>query len=436
MKQDQELLHKRISKSARGTVLADREIIFRSAGRVVYVPLPRFAQMSVLAMFGLVFAWLVHASYAYIAHDRVISEKDAALAERERAFYGVTRELETARKQFADVTDSLEKNHKGLVALIGQNQTLKGNLKALRGELKRIDEVRQKAEADKAELSRQVATLEDNADKMRARNKKLTGELDDTGDKLTAALADKTKAHRKGVSLNTQLTGLQQRLSDLRDSQAAILDRITDTSQTEIKRLRDIIASTGVKVDRLLRKETGKPVGQGGPFEPAREAAGESFDTALTGANGVLDHLQGLQKVMRRLPLAAPLDYYYITSRYGPRKDPFNGKRAMHRGLDLGAKYRATVRSTAPGVVTFAGWKGRYGRLVEIDHGNGVVTRYGHLRRIHVKRGQKVTFRQRIGQMGNSGRSTGRHLHYEIHVDRKSMDPLRFLKAGKNVFKG
>ena len=84
----------------------------------------------------------------------------------------------------------------------------------------------------------------------------------------------------------------------------------------------------------------------------------------------------------------------------------------------------------------YAGWKGRFGRFVEIDHGNGVVTRYGHLRRIYVKRGQEITYRTKIGQMGNSGRSTGTHLHYEIHVNKRSVDPLKFMKAGKNVFKG
>ena len=108
----------------------------------------------------------------------------------------------------------------------------------------------------------------------------------------------------------------------------------------------------------------------------------------------------------------------------------------MHRGVDFGAKNRAVVLATAPGKVIYAGWKDKYGRFVAIDHGNGIVTRYGHLRRIYVKLGQKVDFRAKIGQMGSSGRSTGVHLHYEIQVNKRSVDPLKFMKAGRNVFKG
>ena len=139
---------------------------------------------------------------------------------------------------------------------------------------------------------------------------------------------------------------------------------------------------------------------------------------------------------MGEVPLAPPLDYYYVSSNYGLRQDPINGSKAMHRGVDFGAKNRAIVFSTAPGKVIYAGWKGRFGRFVAIDHGNGVVTRYGHLRRIYVKRGQNLGYRGKIGQIGSSGRSTGTHLHYEIQVNKRSVDPLKFMKAGKDVFKG
>ncbi len=97
---------------------------------------------------------------------------------------------------------------------------------------------------------------------------------------------------------------------------------------------------------------------------------------------------------------------------------------------------RQKIRSVAPGKVKYAGWKGRFGRYIEIDHGHGIVTRYGHLRSLKVKRGQKVTHRQLIGLLERSGRSTGPHLHYEILVDGKHVDPIKFVNAEKNVFKG
>jgi murein DD-endopeptidase MepM/ murein hydrolase activator NlpD len=102
----------------------------------------------------------------------------------------------------------------------------------------------------------------------------------------------------------------------------------------------------------------------------------------------------------------------------------------------MAANLRTTVMATAAGKVVFSGWKGRYGRMVEIDHGAGIKTRYGHLRRASVKRGQQVRLGDKIGQLGSSGRSTGPHVHYEIVIDGKQIDPNRFIKAGKDVFKG
>src|SRR5665213_2921354 len=106
---------------------------------------------------------------------------------------------------------------------------------------------------------------------------------------------------------------------------------------------------------------------------------------------------------------------------------------AFHPGLDLGAPYLSAVYSTGPGVVAFTGVKGAYGRVVEIDHGHGMVTRYAHLHRILVARGQHVGTHQQVGELGSTGRSTGPHLHYEVLVDGRPADPARFLEAGKNV---
>ena len=91
--------------------------------------------------------------------------------------------------------------------------------------------------------------------------------------------------------------------------------------------------------------------------------------------------------------------------------------------------------STAPGKVVVAGWKGRYGRLVEVDHGYGIRTRYAHLQKIEVKRGEYVYHRNTIGLLGSSGRSTGAHVHYEVLVNRRPRDPLKFLEAGMHLFK-
>jgi murein DD-endopeptidase MepM/ murein hydrolase activator NlpD len=106
----------------------------------------------------------------------------------------------------------------------------------------------------------------------------------------------------------------------------------------------------------------------------------------------------------------------------------------MHYGIDLGGIFKSSVYATAPGVVSYVGWKGKIGRLVEINHGAGIKTRYGHLHKILVKKGQKIGFRDKIGLLGSTGRSTGAHLHYEIQSGGRPQDPMKFIKAGRYVF--
>lgn len=433
-------LHRRISRHTRPSALTDRHLILRSHGRTAYIRIPRLMQAAGILVAGAFVAWVVHTSYAYVSYDKIVSAKDAAISARDQVSLTLRGKLDESRRSFAAATDSLEKNHKGLVALIGQNQTLKSNLSAVRQDIKQIAEARRKAEDAKREIATRLAVLESHLENTQRHNKALAQDLKTTGSELTVALAEKNQVRQTGNTLNNRVGKLEKRLVEAQEAQTALLDRVADTSHTEAKRLTKILVSAGLNVKKLLRAQGVAPLPQGGPFEAApKSRAGkeeETIEASLTGANGMIDHLEGLQRIVRGLPLASPLDYYYVSSRYGIRKDPISKTKAMHRGVDFGAKHRATVYSSAPGKVIYAGWKGHFGRFIEIDHGNGVITRYGHLRRIYVKRGQTITYRTKIGQMGNSGRSTGTHLHYEIHVNKRSVDPLKFMKAGKNVFKG
>lgn len=434
------LLHRRISRHTRKPVLAERQLIMRSREGAAIIKLPRLVQAAGLVASGAFLAWVLHVSYAYVSHDRIVSAKDAAINAQNQISLTLRTELEDARRSFAEATDSLEKNHKGLVTLIGENQTLHSNVRSLSEGLARLEAERKQATKEKQAAEQRIALLEAHLESTKIQNRKLAQNLKNTGSELASALAAKSQAKKNGLTLNTRVSALQKRLNEAKEAQTALLERIGDTSQAEAKRLRGIITAAGLDVKRLLRAQGAPAMAQGGPFEAATgsNAASEEeqFEAALANVNGMLDNLDGLQRIVRNLPLAAPLDYYYVSSRYGFRTDPINGTKAMHRGVDFGAKTRATVYSTAPGKVIYAGWKGRFGRFIEIDHGNGVISRYGHLRRIYVKRGQEIGFRTKIGQMGNSGRSTGTHLHYEIHVNKRSVDPLTIMKAGKNVFKG
>ena len=145
--------------------------------------------------------------------------------------------------------------------------------------------------------------------------------------------------------------------------------------------------------------------------------------------NTIFNKIKSNEKMFRHIPSIAPVKGY-IGSRYGYRTDPIDGKRRMHSGLDFPVNLNTDVVATGDGVVTKAQYDSGWGRYIKIDHGYGYETIYAHLWKIHVKKGQKVKRGDKIGKSGNSGRAAGFHLHYEVHKNNKTVDPLRYFFTG------
>lgn len=170
-------------------------------------------------------------------------------------------------------------------------------------------------------------------------------------------------------------------------------------------------------------------VGAGGPYDRVPDAPevllsqGAWISANLDRVESRLEQ-QGLE--LSGTPTIAPV-IGVMTDGFGHRKDPFTGRRALHRGLDLSARRGTPIISPADGVVVFAGRNGGLGKVVRVSHGFGVVTVFGHLDKIQVELGQEVQRGEQIGLLGNTGRSTGPHLHYEVHVDGKAVDPLFYI---------
>ena len=172
----------------------------------------------------------------------------------------------------------------------------------------------------------------------------------------------------------------------------------------------------------------------GGPFVPlpAGTLTFEQDAALLQDAVLQADRLNALaDKVPLRKPLPGNLD---VTSTFGPRLDPFIGRPEMHTGIDFREPYGEPVHATAGGTVTVAASEGGYGTMVEVDHGNGLATRYAHLSSTSVVPGQKIETGTVVGRVGSSGRATGPHLHYETRINGDAVDPTRFLKAGARLF--
>ena len=178
---------------------------------------------------------------------------------------------------------------------------------------------------------------------------------------------------------------------------------------------------------------------RGGPLMPLSfSTRGEAPSPDTLRANrllGQMDKLNMYRIAAQKAPFANPLkSSFRFSSPFGYRRDPKTGGRRMHSGTDFAAGMGTPIHSTAEGVVTHAGWSSGYGRLVKIQHEFGVETRYAHMSKLRVKVGQRVSRGQRIGDMGTSGRSTGVHLHYEVRVGGKAVNPMIFIKAANDVF--
>jgi murein DD-endopeptidase MepM/ murein hydrolase activator NlpD len=184
-----------------------------------------------------------------------------------------------------------------------------------------------------------------------------------------------------------------------------------------------VLASAGVDV-RHLFAEFGINRAEGGPFVPV--SPGQTINPGLSS-----EKLVALRAMIKTLPVYAPLTEYRVTSPFGVREDPENEREGFHTGIDLAAPYDTPVYATAPGTVTYAGWRDDYGKIVEIDHGNGIATRYAHLHQITVSVGQHVVLRQQVGYLGSSGRATGPHVHYEVVVNGEPQDPEKFFALSR-----
>jgi murein DD-endopeptidase MepM/ murein hydrolase activator NlpD len=211
----------------------------------------------------------------------------------------------------------------------------------------------------------------------------------------------------------------------------AALQALATKIGADLRRIDLALAATGLPVDKM----PAPAIASGGPFIPLTEAlGGGEFSQKLRSLEATLARHARLTALLPSVPLLAPLGgTYEVTSHFGARNDPFHGRAAWHAGIDLRNDLSSDVQATADGQITLAGWNGAYGLTIEIDHGNGLASRYAHLSDIRVREGQMVAQGQAVGRMGSTGRSTGAHLHYEIRIDGRAVDPARFLRAGENV---
>ncbi len=393
------------------------------------------------------------------AATRRVEELEIALAETQDSNKTLTRELAATSEQLRGVASDRDSARRKNLALARRVSEVEGELRAalnradalnrdlasLATRLAKATRERDSIRGKSQSLAYRVSSLLSNLGNTSAEKSRLEKDLTEAKSRLEETAHERDSARRNGKILSDRVRQLEERLLAIREGQQALIARLQERTKSSIQSLERAIALTGLDVEQLIAAAGAVPIGQGGPLISLDGDAsnanqflgmGEAFEDSLARLETNIMRWDGLQEIFKRLPLSRPLDSGYVTSSYGKRRDPITKRRAIHYGIDYSGIRRSPILSTAPGVVAFAGRNGPYGRVVIVDHGFGFKTKYGHLAKILVKRGQKVAFRDKVGLMGSSGRSTGPHVHYEVLYKGKPQNPALFIQAGKHVFKG
>ncbi len=397
-------------------VFPERQIYHRSSGTVNYISVSP-VQQSVIAVGCVAFlSWVMFATGAYL----LSSNGTGFSGNSERELARLTRWNEELSAKEALYKDLLEERtdafQRATVDFEERHTALETMLRALESN----DDIEVTAlKGNGAEFL--IDASIDNADPRQSRETEIQ----------TASL---------------EVVGVRARINKLRAEQEKFLDKAETVAVERAEQARGVLDLASVPLQSLSLR-TGD-TGLGGPLVNAFALGASEADTPEERAFAErvlqvatrLDEARNYEKVVQSLPMAIPssIKTIRITSNYGLRTDPFSSASAWHSGIDMGVGAyggRAPITAAGPGKVIFAGRNSSYGRVVDIDHGSGFVSRYAHLRSFNVKVGDEVVIGDKVGIMGSSGRSTARHLHFEVIFQGKPYDPAKFLKAGQHVHK-
>lgn len=302
----------------------------------------------------------------------------------------------------------------------------------------------QTAMVDRDELSARLGALaqEDGSADLAALERR-SAEAEQTVKFLSRALSDtaldKVEAVTDASTAENRLAELETELELSRQASERIFEQLEEAVVLAMEPLGKMFRAVGMPPENILKQMRQQYSGVGGPLTPiSLSTKGTPADPESLRANAILDQMDQLNLyriAADKVPFAQPVHAAVRrTSGFGYRRDPIRGGSRLHAGMDWAGRSGTPILSTADGVVVHAGWQSGYGRMVKIKHEFGLETRYAHLSKITVKVGQRVSRGDLIGGMGNSGRSTGTHLHYEVRVNGDPVNPMTYIKAATNVF--
>ena len=417
----------------------EKRLFLRSDSETRFVRLKPQTQLVVWAGGTLVVGWTIVAT-AIVLMDSIGAGNFRVQAQRDQLLYEERlNALSDERDARADEAIAAQRRFNAALAQISVMQTellaTEDKRRELETGLEVVQATLRNTMKDREAARDQVAIL--TADGDGAASGAASQQANGTVDLLATALAD-TAAERDMIAADAEFAighaaEMELELRLLQEKNDEIFRQLEEAMLVSVEPLDKMFRQAGLSPDNLIRAVRRGYSGQGGPLTPLQfSTKGGAPDPDAARANGILNRMDRINLyriAAERAPFDTPVkSNFRFTSGFGPRWG------RLHAGTDFAGPIGTPIYSTADGVVTKAGWSSGYGRLIKIQHEFGIETRYAHLNSMRVKVGQRVSRGQRIGDMGNSGRSTGPHLHYEVRVGGKPVNPMIYIRAGQDVF--
>lgn len=359
-------------------MFTDREFFMRSHGQVRFLTISAILQKRVFYSVAAALGFWLLVTLAMMINQLTITGERMALAQKEAEVNGTESRVENYKASIEDIAADLE-----------QRQDL----------LDQMTEQFVGEQPDAANIAEQ---------------KQIDEQLSQNTRKISAAFPE--AAH----------------LAKLESRQITFARRLTLAAMQRTEQAVEAIRKFGLNPDMLAKNSVNA---MGGPLIPFTKGKNQQLHPTLERLNLALQRMDALERTLIAIPSGKPSSTGMMSSGYGYRRDPFTGGGAMHNGIDFKGSQGLPILAAAGGKITHAGWKSGYGKTVEVTHGNGLMTRYAHLSRIGVTTGQKVEQGLQLGAMGSTGRSTGTHLHFEVRLNGRAINPRPFLEANTDVLK-
>ena len=428
----------------------EQRLFLKSDSTTRFIRLRPVTQAITAVVGVLALCWTIFAT-AILLMDFINSGSSREQVQRQTALYeerlnalSDDRDLRVAeaagaQERFNLALSQVSAMQERLLASETRLRELETGIDVIQNTLRRTIRERDEARGEAAQAQMALTSQPGSSHSEMGQAEDIAATLDIMSQALTDTARDRDTEVANVVKEQDRTAAVAKQKAEMEARNAVIFGKLEEALTVSVEPLDKMFKAAGLNPDDLIASVRSGYSGQGGPLSPiSLSTMGLSGSPEETRANAILQGLDTLN-VYRiaayKVPLGMPVKTAVrFTSGFGGRNDPINGSARMHEGQDLAGDYGSSIYATADGTVTFAGWENGYGRLIKIRHAFGIETRYGHLSQIEVDVGQKVSRGEKIGDMGNSGRSTGTHLHYEVRLSGTAVNPMTFIRAAKDVF--